>query len=258
MSTRRTGRRAHDPIGKFSRVNAGSRPQWRRELSFVVRRELEHLPRTYLAFLRWRGADISTVWPGTHLVISGYPGSGNSYLRAAILFANPDLSIASHAHSWTEVAVGVRHRKPVVFVTREPRAAIVSHLTRFQEAPTIKRSLAAYARMYERVYRLRDEIVLASFEEATAEVGKIVDRLNLRFGCAIDPFDDEDGSAVQQVLSRMKEYDLAKLGGEAAARGSTPSTSRDALKETLWEQLDDPALRPQVQRCTDAWAALAR
>ena len=221
-----------------------------------LRQLLEVSPPVYQRFQTWRGGNFCPVTATTELVISGFPGSGNSFARAAMLFCNPGADIASHGHTWGEVAEGVRLGRPVVFLTREPTDALVSLAIRYGHGWEPRLALVRYARMHERVADYRRSIVVGTFDEATRGVGALTRRVNERFGTHFVEFDDTNAEQVSAVLAHMEGYDANVLGAEAATRGATPSAARDALKVTLRERLEQPEFRPLLARCERARAAL--
>jgi len=125
---------------------------------------------------------IAHVSADTALVMDGFPRSGNSYARAALFHANGiDTVISTHGHSHRFVHQGVRFGIPVIVLIREPDAAI-SSLLRFEPA-TDERMLAdAYTRYYRHVLRDIDSVLIARFEEVTADFGAVLKRCNAKFG----------------------------------------------------------------------------
>ena len=229
---------------------------FRDALTYRLRVLLERSPRHYQRYQLWRGAHLTPIRPGTKLVISGYPGSGNSYVRAALLFTNPGLRIASHGHTWGEVAHGVERALPVLFLMRDARAAISSGATRYGGDWPLGRALREYAAMYERVYAYRDSVVVASFEEATTATGAVVRRINDTFGTSFVPIDDNDPGVRAEVLRRVQAHDAEVMGIEAELRGAAPSLARDKAKSAILAELEQPKFGKLVGRCDQAYARL--
>lgn len=222
---------------------------------------LEHAPQLYTAFAQWRGASPFTgIQPDTALVISGFPGSGNSYLRSAFCAANPGLQVASHAHNWTELAIAVRRKLPSVLLVREPLPVLASVIIRSAASPFAKApyanpsyALEEYARLYERAVPRRAGCVVADFAEATGNVGGIVERVNARFETSFMPFPDEDPEAVRRVIQEMRDYDARVLGERAELAGAFPSAERDRLRAAMMEQLQRPEYARLLNRCQAAY-----
>jgi len=232
-------------------LTRGLRPRVTR----AARQLLERSPRWYPRYqLRRFGPAMSPLLPTTRLVISGAQGSGNTYVREAILLANPGIQIASHAHSWTEVANAVRRGIPTVFLAREPVDACASRLARWERHTTPAWVLDDYARLYERVRPFVDGIVVVDFQTAVADVGGLVRSVNAKFGSDFVPFDDAARAA--EVLEHLQSMAAAKHGSRAAARGAGPSDERDQAKLRLREALQAADLAPRLARCERAYRAL--
>src|ERR671917_1161141 len=99
----------------------------------------------------------------TDLVIEGYQSCGNTFARKATEHANPDARIASHSHSWANVARGLRLGKPVVILLRPPLDAIASHAVRMR-LDNLDRELRRYHRFFRKVAGATDNVVVTPFE----------------------------------------------------------------------------------------------
>jgi hypothetical protein len=231
----------------------------RQVATLKLRRALEHAPALYSGLDRRLGhTSFTPIRPATALVISGFGSAGNTYLRTAVLAANPGLEIASHAHNWTEVALAARRRLPAVFLVRDPVESLASVMVRYAPAFTMSYALEEYARLYERTLPRRDALVVATFAEATSDVRGIVRRVNARFGTALAPFRDDDPAAVEAVVDHIAAYDRRMLGEQAAVGGSSPSAERNDQKAAYVEQLHRPEYADLLARCRLAYEALAR
>ena len=127
---------------------------------------------------------IAHVSPETVLVLDGFPRSGNSYARAAFLYANGiHHKISTHGHSHRFPVRGAQEGIPVIVLIREPEAAIASML---QFEPTMDARLLAnaYTRYYRGILPVIDSVVVAPFEEVTSDFGSVLARCNEKFGSA--------------------------------------------------------------------------
>src|SRR5919108_5320032 len=73
---------------------------------------LELSPGAYCSVMRRRHPEWFLVDARTDVVIEGYQSCGNTFARKAMEHANPHARIASHSHSWANVARGLRLRQP--------------------------------------------------------------------------------------------------------------------------------------------------
>src|SRR5256714_6089658 len=86
---------------------------------------------------------------GTDVVIESYQSCGNTFARKAMEHATPRARVASHSHSWANVARGLRLRKPVVVLLRHPLDAVASHAVRMR-LDDLDRELRRYRHFYRR------------------------------------------------------------------------------------------------------------
>jgi hypothetical protein len=219
----------------------------------VAYRWLERFPETWVWVKAHRARRGTELRPDTQLVLDGFPGSANSYVRAWVHFANADLRIASHQHSSAVVPYAVRHHLPVVISYREPVAAAASLMARFPEVSRRPPYGAAalfrwYIRFYEGVIAHAGQVVLLSFERATSGgMPDAVDAVRSRFGLDLRAL--PTGSE-HLVLSYLKDKDRATLGDELEQRSSAPSRHRTAAIRRHQEVLLDPqysSLRRRAQ-----------
>ncbi|MCA1648556.1 MAG: hypothetical protein LC797_24875 [Chloroflexi bacterium] len=114
----------------------------------------------------------------TRLILDGYPRSGNTYARAAVLYANgPELGVSTHGHSARFVEQGIRKGLPVVVLLRDPVAAVTSRL--HLETMTDSRLLVrAYRRYYSRVAAVRDKVLIAPFDAVVGDFGTVIRACN--------------------------------------------------------------------------------
>jgi hypothetical protein len=211
--------------------------------------------------LRIRGAAEGFLAPiddRTELVVDGYPRSGNTFVVAAIHMAQEpgDLRIAHHTHMPAQLLRAVRLGLPAVALIRDPEESVLSLVVRKTQL-TAGSALRGWVRFYRPVVPVRDRIVVASFEEAVADVGAIVRRVNDRFGTTFREF-EHTREHVRSVQERIERGDLNTFGStsEAARGGGLPSTARDALKDRLRAQYRSNRLRSLRTRAERLYRAL--
>src|SRR5438132_3094774 len=111
---------------------------------------LEYVPGAYCSVMRRRHPEWFLVDADTDLVLEGYQSCGNTFARKAMEHANPTARIASHSHSWANIAHGLRLGKPVVVLLRAPLDAVASHAVRMR-LDDLDRELRRYRQFYRRV-----------------------------------------------------------------------------------------------------------
>lgn len=201
-------------------------------------RALERAPRAWVAVNGRRRSLGTELRHDTELVIDGYPGSANSFIRAWIHFANSDTRIASHQHAGAVIAEAMRRGLPLLVPYRDPIDAAASTMARFPEtrrAPAYGPAamLRWYVRLHQPVLRSPERAVLVSFEHATrGGLPAAVAGLRDRFGINLDVLDDEHVGEVHEYLRTKDETD--------EGRASVPSEARTSAIERFRDQLLDP------------------
>src|SRR5680860_1830533 len=129
----------------------------------------------------------------TAVVIEGYPRSSNSFARWAFELAQPDkVSIAHHRHVPAQVIRGVELDKPVLVLIREPQAACISQSIFLRGQVSMGQIVRAYCSFYQTALPARElgkGFEVALFEQVTSDFGRIIARLNERFGTNFTPFE---------------------------------------------------------------------
>src|SRR3954451_6340013 len=155
---------------------------------------LECLPSAYCSVMRRRHPEWFLVDGSTDIVIEGYQSCGNTFARKAMAQANPTLRIASHSHSWANVARGLRLGKPVVVLLRPPLDAVASHAVRMR-LDDLDGELRRYQRFYRRVSERPGAVVIAPFDMAVNRFGEVIGEVNARFSTRFNVFDHTDPGA---------------------------------------------------------------
>src|SRR2546423_6093001 len=125
---------------------------------------------------------------GTDVVIESYQSCGNTFARKAMEHATPRARVASHSHSWANVARGLRLRKPVVVLLRHPLDAVASHAVRMR-LDDLGHELRRYHRFFRNVTGVADSVVLAPFDVTVNRFGDVIGAVNTRFRTRFERFD---------------------------------------------------------------------
>jgi hypothetical protein len=176
------------------------------------------------------------VTDATDLCIEGFPRSANSFAVGAVEYAQPEpLSIAHHNHVPAPILNAVRRGLPTVVLIRTPVDTVISNrglqlqiaAQEGTEGPPhvpYARQLRTWIAWYERVWPVRDRIVVAPFGVVTDDMGRIIDAVNAQFGTTFARFEHTDTNV-------------------AAIRGSRgyhalPTAERDRLKARARERFE--------------------
>jgi hypothetical protein len=227
--------RANDTTGR-PRVPSGPRALLARA-SYGMKTRAARAPALAIPFARARGRG-EVIAPETDIVIESFPRCASSFAVAAFRLAQEPRSvrIANHTHMPAQVLMAARRGVPALVLTREPEAAVLSHVVH-TPALSIAGSLRGYVRFYEPLLRVRGAFVVGTFEEVVDDFGAVIQRVNARFGTSFVPF--AHTVANLERLSREIERDYrsrARSAEELERIIPRPSTARDALKDRLRQE----------------------
>jgi hypothetical protein len=204
------------------------------EARWEARTLLGRYPAIALPLLRARGGDgfLAPVRDETEVVIEGFPRSGNTFAVAAFHYAQRprDVRIAHHAHVPAQLLSAARLGLPAVVLVRDPEECVLSLVVR-EPALRVAGALRGWVRFHEPLVDVRDQLVVATFAEATGDVGGIVRRVNERFGTRFHAFEatPENVAAVRTLIERG---DRNTFGTDEGVRrgGGLPDEGREELK----------------------------
>jgi hypothetical protein len=202
---------------------------------------LQIWPRAYCRTVRRRVRTVNVATPGVHLVIEGFPRSGNTFAREAVIEANPGLHVASHLHRAAHVIHAVDLGIPALVLVRDPVDAVASFLF-MNEYRTVDAALRAYCRFYRRLWRHRDRFVVATFDQVVSDLGAVIERLNAFSGTNMIAF-DHNPTAMTAILCRI-EAAATEGGSVDELRVARPSIVRTmaAAQVLTTVQAGDPTL----------------
>lgn len=118
----------------------------------------------------------------TELFIEGSLRAGNTFTVIAFQQAQREpASVAHHVHAAGAVIAAVQMRTPTLVLIRPPEQSVLSYVVRRPEL-TIDQALRGYARFYRPLLPYRDEFVVGRFGDVTSDLGRVIRRVNDRFG----------------------------------------------------------------------------
>lgn len=244
-----------------------------RAVRWSLRNRLAEHPRLYLPIARWKVPD-AVLRDDTQLLIEGFTRSAVTFATIAFQRAQPEpVRVAHTLHSVGHVLAAARRGVPSLVAIREPQEAVLSAVVR-EPYLTLDRVLAAYVRFYSGIQPVRDSIIVARFDSIVHDFGSVIRSINERFGTSFEEFHhtDENVKRCYEIiedrarrppwkkdLGRFQagmitygEYRQAAESWSMAGTGQNqvperrvqrPSAERQALKDTLRGQLDDPRLK---------------
>lgn len=252
---------------------------WRR-LRHRARTVATEHPRLYLPFARrkYPGPSPEVISADTQLVIDGYTRSASTFAVYAFQLAQPHpVRIAHHLHAPAQLIAGVRAGLPVLVLIRHPRDTVLSQLVREPDVD-LADALFAYRRFHTSLLSGVNGMVVADFDEVTADFGAVIRRVNARFGTGYAVFrHDERGTAEVNALVALRGHlSPVMLGFESGTFGQAemraeagklaraprdgmpwlPSADRDRKKDALLARWNRPALRGRRQAAEEIYAEL--
>jgi hypothetical protein len=224
----------------------------------LVSNLLEQVPSLYCSVMRRRHPEWFLVDADTDVVIESYQSCGNTFARKAMEHANPKARIASHSHSWANVARGLRLGKPVVVLMRHPLDAVASHAVRMR-LDDLDRELHRYHRFFSRVAGVSDQVVLAPFDVATDRFGDVIREVNARFSTSFNVFDHTDPTAKATVFEEMDREALSTPSElDRVWRVARPNAERAEATREMKARLGSDEHRPALARCEAVYEELLR
>lgn len=212
-----------------------SRPWFRQTKPPIVQKLLRSLSQheVYLRAVARGRASLNVVREGTDLTVEGFPRSGNTFAVAKLHAKNPELVIAHHLHSASQVRRSVKFGLPTLILFREPIDSLASWL---QREPDLDLQSAAklYLNFYAEVLSERQSVVLSDF---TQTVGSFEDRvgiLNARFGTRFEVSSDLAARQLISARSLSKGNHVEYLHG---SRVNLRKSQLDVLKSHVSSQV---------------------
>lgn len=183
---------------------------------------------------------------GTELVIEAFPRSGNTFAVVAFeMSQDGPVKVAHHLHAASQVTRGVSLGKPTLVLIRDPIDAVVSHLVR-EPGVTPRQGMRNWVRFYRSIQEVRNDVVVATFEEVTTDFGSVIDRLNERFGTSFIRF-DHSRENVERCFDRIEQRNRFLYSRVVESKIARPSSARDAAKESLRPRLQGAPMRALVE-----------
>ena len=240
---------------KRSRPYADERPAVFRFEKWLQTHAGKHPAAFYGLYRLARKDQGRVVTPETELVIEGFPRSANSFARVAFNRAQKGtVRIATGLHVPAQVIRAARWRIPTLVLIRNPKDAVLSFAVR--DPITVEQALKYCLSFYETVEGLSDAYVLGTFEEVTGDLGRVIGRLNERFGTSFSPFRHNERN-VEMVLARVERNSKRKFGEvNWENKTSRPVASRQESKRELERGLADPEAARLLSRAEDVYERL--
>jgi hypothetical protein len=259
-----------------------------RGVRWMLRSRLAERPNLYLPVARLKYRD-SVVNDATELVIDGFTRSAVTFATTAFQMSQDrPVRVAHTLHSAGHLVAAARRGLPTLVTIREPDETALSAVIR-EPYISLRHVLTAYARFYTKIEPYRSRFVIGTFDEITDDFGRVVRKVNERFGTGFGEFEHTEGNvnecyAIIEDRARrppwstaLGEFECGIIGideyrrtvasfrerGDVPSlavperRVQRPSQERANLKGDLRKALEHPSLAGPRSRARRAYEAIA-
>jgi hypothetical protein len=106
-------------------------------------------------------------------------------------------------HAVAPLLAAARRHVPALLSVREPEATVLSASVR-EPNVSMRQWLKTYVDFYARVERIRDALIVGTFDDVTSDFGAVIRRVNERFGTHFREF-EHTGARVEDVFALIDE-----------------------------------------------------
>jgi hypothetical protein len=217
-----------------------------RRVGHRLRTRVSEHPAVYLPFARrkYPGPSPQVISARTELVLDGFTRSASTFAVYALqLSQETPVRLAHHLHAPAQFIEAARRGIPALLLIREPQGAILSQLIR-EPRVALRDALVAYYRFHACLLPYRNAFVVGDFEEVTRDFGRVVRRLNARFGTRFVEFVNTEANVREclELIELRGTLSKTLLGFESG------QVSRDDLRHELQSVATARPLQPR-----DAW-----
>lgn len=168
----------------------------------------------------------------TDLVLEGYPRSGNTWLRNAILYKKKDISISSHMHYPSSIRLAIKRNIPCIILLRNPLDSISSLMIR-DKTYDIKTAIDYYIFFYENfTYYKNSNVILLDFDLVVNNINLCFKILNDKFNLNLCLFSEKNDLSQFKSFLEKREKDKYSLEEQNLVIG-LPSSSREKMKKNI-------------------------
>ena len=258
-----------------------------RAARWTLRGRLAEHPGLYLPIARLKYRD-AVLGEETELVIDGFTRSAVTFATTAFQMAQErPVRVAHTLHSAGHLIASARRGKPTLVTVREPDETVLSAVIR-EPYVSLHQALTAYARFHMKIEPYRSRFVIGTFEEITVDFGRVIRKVDERFGTTFREFEHteanvnecygiiEDRARRPPWSEALGQFECGIIGIDEYRRTVTtyrqrgaipslevperrvqrPSEARAVLKHDLRAELESPRLEALRARARGAYQAI--
>jgi hypothetical protein len=221
--------------------------QVQNDLKVSVRHLIKRHPGFYIEVSRLRHRPSPLIDPtvpqvvgsNTEIVIEGMMRSATSFAVVAFMQAQDrPVKVAHHLHAAAQVIAASSLSIPTLVILRNPEDIVLSRVT--SHAPiTFRQALREYLDFYLYIIPFRKSFVLGSFDCVVSNFGRIIARINEKFGTRFAEFCHTDENS-KRCLDLVAQFERAR--GRTENTLACPNTERSSLKDWLRTNYCSPEL----------------
>ncbi|HEX2089551.1 MAG TPA: hypothetical protein VHI54_06455 [Actinomycetota bacterium] len=194
----------------------------------------------------------------TDIVIEGFPRSGNTFAYTAFLMAQSrPVRAAGRVHAPAQLIAAARWGIPGIVLIRHPDEAIPSFLIRHPRTG-VRQAIRGWLRFYAPLRPYLNRFVVATFDQATRNLGQVIETVNDRFGTDFTPFrhTEENVRKVWEAIDRDYRTRVGE-GAEFDRIVARPSPRREEQRRQVRELYSASDLEGDRARLRKVWERFA-
>ena len=190
----------------------------------------------------------------TEIVIEGFPRSGNTFAYTAFLMAQPKpVRAAGRVHAPAQLLAAARWDIPGIVLIRHPEEAVPSFVIRHPQIE-IRQAMRGWLRFYQPLLPHLDRLVVGTFEQVTTDFGKVIGRVNDRFGTAFALFEHTEENVRRCWEAIDRDYRTRVGAGDEFDRiVARPSEAREHAREQIARRYSAPELESARRKLLTVW-----
>ncbi|SNS55797.1 hypothetical protein SAMN05421640_0654 [Ekhidna lutea] len=174
------------------------------------------------------------------IVIEGFPRSANTFSYWAFRFSQEnfeEMHVAHHRHKISQIILGVKRGLPVIVLIRNPEDAIASLKIRHPEF-TYRTMLKVYIFYYSKVIELKNNVIIADFDQVINNYSSILEQVNRKFGTNFSMFEatPENLKKIKETISQLD--DVTRDPTKFSSRVALPNDERKGYKEQILKEIN--------------------
>jgi hypothetical protein len=231
-----------------------------KEMYYRFRYFISGYPRLYMPLVRYqhRYKLDRVVAPDTDLVIEAFGRTGTTFANYAFLAAQiRRVRTVHHTHAAAQVIAAVKMKIPTLVIVRDPLEVALSHMVRHQVSAGA--ALTAWIHFHQRIFTVREDLILCSFDQMTTNFTPVIERINHKFntGFAVWQHTKENETSIFEFIATRNRGRFSKNASAERMRSfALPTAEREAQKQQLRVQLDLVSLGPVRQEAQRLYKSL--